>query len=165
MRSNVPPICTPRRLVFAAPVTERKSVGASGFGSNVSICDGPPASQSQTIEVCLANVPERTACSRARKRPGRDRAPRPNVPTRRKSRREVFAPCGPSWDASIVSMAVGLLKVSDSEDASQVGGKHTKHSGQSYQGQRKRRAQFAQMGSQVPIRSRVARKRVISIFK
>ena len=49
--------------------------------------------------------------SRARSSPGRERPPRPKVPTRRKSRREDVPQRAPSWDANMVSMAGGLLEV------------------------------------------------------
>src|SRR5262249_8952825 len=100
MRSKVPPSWTPRSLEFTAPVTERNSSGASGLGSNVSICDGPPASQSQTTEVCRDAEPERVSCSRAWRGPGGGRWRRDAVPQR-----------APSWDANILSMARGLLGV------------------------------------------------------
>src|SRR5438477_6618538 len=50
---NVPPIETPGSEVGASPVTLRYSDGAPILGSNVSMCVGPPPSQSQTTDVSL----------------------------------------------------------------------------------------------------------------
>src|SRR5262245_65339503 len=46
-----PPISTPGIFVLTAPTMLRNSAGADIFGSNVSMCVGPPPSHSQTTEV------------------------------------------------------------------------------------------------------------------
>ena len=67
-------------LVFASPVTLRYSLGAVIFGSNVSMCVGPPESQSQTTEVSLVDTPEFAASARAASRPGNPRLSQPQAP-------------------------------------------------------------------------------------
>src|SRR5207245_9031699 len=92
-------------LVRTAPVAERTSSGALGLGSNVSICDGPPASQTQTTEVAFADLEVGTPTSRACSRWWRERPPSPSAPTRKKSRRDVPSHVIPRRDDRKVNVA------------------------------------------------------------
>src|SRR5262245_9088393 len=99
-----PPISTPGRFVFTAPLTERNSAGADIFGSNVSMWVGPPPSHNQTTDVFFVGLPLCAARARARSRSGKARPPRPRAPTRKKSRRVAPSQLVPLRDASAVNM-------------------------------------------------------------
>src|SRR5262249_11988803 len=87
IRGKTPPISTPGTLVWTAPTTLRNSAGADILGSNVSTCEGPPPSQSQTTEVLRVGRPWADASARARSRAGRVSPVAPRTPTLRKSLR------------------------------------------------------------------------------
>ena len=78
----------PGITVDIALTSVRYPVGASGLGSSVSMCDGPPLSTTWMTALLDGDFPDwAAATARARSRSGNVKPPKPNAPTRRKLRR------------------------------------------------------------------------------
>src|SRR5581483_6690520 len=87
--------------------TDRYSLGAVGFGSNVSTWVGPPPSQSQTTAVFRVGPPAPAAFDRAWSSVGRVRPVAPRAPILRKSRR--VRPSQSGWRRALVSRSMGSV--------------------------------------------------------
>lgn len=78
---------TPGAAVWMVRKGPRYSSGASGFGSNVSTCDGPPPIHRTMQARAAGRAPEFAAWARARSKSGKAIPSVDRAPTLRKSRR------------------------------------------------------------------------------
>ena len=82
---NVPPNVMPGRLVDTSPVMLRNSTGAVIFGSNSSMCDGPPCRNSSTTDLSVSRRGDDAAARAA------NNAGRPSARTKAQARRSAAA--------------------------------------------------------------------------
>src|SRR5262249_32726188 len=102
------PNWTPGRLVGIAPKGPRNPRGASGFGSHVSMCPGPPLSQKR-MTLRRVVTPDAAADSRSLSRSGTVSPPSPSSPAWTKLRR-VIPSRSPAALPKTLSIAVDPLE-------------------------------------------------------